>query len=80
MTIHMQKVKVKVKDHSVQKLEWKRTDRRMDRGDCITSRTIMRSVISQSINQAFISGNKAHKHTLHTQQKFWKYSIVLGLP
>jgi len=34
MTIHMQKVKVKVKDHSVQKLEWKRTDRRMDKGDC----------------------------------------------
>jgi len=29
--------KVKVKGHSVQMLRVKQTDRRMDRGDCITS-------------------------------------------
>jgi len=35
-SIHMQKIKVK--GHLVQKLEWKRMYRRMDGGDCITSR------------------------------------------
>jgi len=29
---------MKVKDHSVQKLQWKQTDRQTDGGDCITSR------------------------------------------
>jgi len=77
MTIHMQKVKVKVKDHSVQKLEWKRTDRRMDRGDCITSRTIMRSVINQSIKLLFQATRPINIHCTHNK-KFG--SIVLGLP
>jgi len=31
--------KVKVKDHSVQNLEWKPTDRQTNEDDCITSNT-----------------------------------------
>jgi len=52
--------KVKVKDHSVQNLEWKPTDRQIDENDCIISKTnaVGKTIAGHTIVKAAMKGRE----------------------
>jgi len=64
---------VNVKGHSVQKLEWKRTNGQTDGGDCITSRdkAVGKKAVLNTVANVLVYQQAVFSHLSMTGRKFW---------
>jgi len=65
---------IKVKGHSVQKLEWKQMDGRMDGGDCITS---CANAVDDKVFDIHISVEQDISTTVLDNANDWLFSLTM---